>query len=143
MAPASTTGPGGPNTMGGMGGPPMNPTAIAMAAARSLGVPLSMPVHPQAGGGMPGAMGIGPGTNPQMMAQLMRSQQGGAGFGMPSMGGVPGMMTGMGMGMGDKTVRELFVGNTPQGTSDFVLLEFLNAAMKQVWDKLGRLFFEC
>ena len=36
------------------------------------------------------------------------------------------------MGMGDKTVRELFVGNTPQGTSDFVLLEFLNAAMKQV-----------
>jgi len=38
----------------------------------------------------------------------------------------------MGMGMGDKTVRELFVGNTPQGTSDFVLLEFLNAAMKQV-----------
>lgn len=47
-------------------------------------------------------------------------------------GGVPGMLGGMGMGMGDKTVRELFVGNTPQGTSDFVLLEFLNAAMKQV-----------
>lgn len=42
------------------------------------------------------------------------------------------MLGGMGMGMGDKTVRELFVGNTPQGTSDFVLLEFLNAAMKQV-----------
>lgn len=41
------------------------------------------------------------------------------------------MLGGMGMGMGDKTVRELFVGNTPQGTSDFVLLEFLNAAMKQ------------
>lgn len=47
-------------------------------------------------------------------------------------GAVPGMLGGMGMGMGDKTVRELFVGNTPQGTSDFVLLEFLNAAMKQV-----------
>lgn len=42
------------------------------------------------------------------------------------------MLGGMGMGMGDKTARELFVGNTPQGTSDFVLLEFLNAAMKQV-----------
>lgn len=42
------------------------------------------------------------------------------------------MLGGMGMGMGDKTVRELFVGNTPQGTSDFVLMEFLNAAMKQV-----------
>lgn len=47
-------------------------------------------------------------------------------------GGVSGMMGGMGMTMGDKTIRELFVGNTPQGTSDFVLLEFLNAAMKQV-----------
>lgn len=48
-------------------------------------------------------------------------------------GAVPGMLGGgMAMGMGDKTVRELFVGNTPQGTSDFVLLEFLNAAMKQV-----------
>ena len=53
-------------------------------------------------------------------------------------GAVPGMLGGMGMGMGDKTVRELFVGNTPQGTSDFVLLEFLNAAMKQV--SLGLLF---
>lgn len=46
--------------------------------------------------------------------------------------GVPGMLGGMAMGSGDKTMRELFVGNTPQGTSDFVLLEFLNAAMKQV-----------
>lgn len=46
-------------------------------------------------------------------------------------GSIPGM-GGMGMGVGDKTIRELFVGNTPLGTSDFVLLEFLNAAMKQV-----------
>lgn len=45
----------------------------------------------------------------------------------------------MAMSMGDKTIRELFVGNTPQGTSDFVLLEFLNAAMKQV----NRVFLVC
>lgn len=52
------------------------------------------------------------------------------------------MLGGMGMGMGDKTVRELFVGNTPQGTSDFVLMEFLNAAMKQVRKKkLSRSYF--
>lgn len=34
--------------------------------------------------------------------------------------------------MGDKTERELFVGNTPPQTSEFVLLNFLNAAMAQV-----------
>jgi hypothetical protein len=41
-----------------------------------------------------------------------------------------------GMGMADpsnKTARELFVGNTPPTTAEVVLLEFLNAAMKQVF----------
>lgn len=68
-------------------------------------------------------------------------------LGSAATGAVPGMLGGMGMGMGDKTVRELFVGNTPQGTSDFVLLEFLNAAMKQVTfftlSRRGRSFGWC
>lgn len=42
---------------------------------------------------------------------------------------MPGMLGGM---VADKTELELFVGNTPPGTSEFVLLNFLNAAMAQV-----------
>lgn len=58
---------------------------------------------------------------------------------MPGMGGagMPGMVPGMGgaagaQSAGEKTMRELFVGNTPEGTSETVLMEFLNAAMHQV-----------
>ena len=36
------------------------------------------------------------------------------------------------MGKGGNTIGELFMGNTPQGASDFFPLEFLHAAMKQV-----------
>eukprot|EP00752_Nemacystus_decipiens_P017920 g16063.t2 len=116
-----------------------NPAQIALAAARNLGMPTALPG--QAAGALSG-LGGGAGfqANPQLLAQVMRTAQQQAGnpgqFSLPlgsaGAGAVPGMLGGMGMGMGDKTVRELFVGNTPQGTSDFVLLEFLNAAMKQV-----------
>lgn len=118
----------------------LNPAQIAMAAARNLGVHSALPA--QAGQALSGlGGGAGYQANPQLLAQLMRpahqqqqqQQAAPAQFSLPlGAGAVPGMLGGMGMGMGDKTVRELFVGNTPQGTSDFVLLEFLNAAMKQV-----------
>eukprot|EP00640_Fibrocapsa_japonica_P001964 CAMPEP_0113940100 /NCGR_PEP_ID=MMETSP1339-20121228/6282_1 /TAXON_ID=94617 /ORGANISM="Fibrocapsa japonica" /LENGTH=536 /DNA_ID=CAMNT_0000943799 /DNA_START=46 /DNA_END=1656 /DNA_ORIENTATION=- /assembly_acc=CAM_ASM_000762 len=56
--------------------------------------------------------------------------------GMPAMPGVAGL-AGLGgiAGMpvqADKAFRELFVGNTPPGTSELVLMEFLNAALNQV-----------
>jgi len=41
------------------------------------------------------------------------------------------MMGGM-MDSSNKTARELFVGNTPPGTQEMVLMEFLNAALQQV-----------
>lgn len=51
-------------------------------------------------------------------------------------GGVPGMMMNMMMATPmtnpqDKVMRELFVGNTPQGTSEILLREFLNGAMRR------------
>ncbi|CAM9858846.1 unnamed protein product [Ascophyllum nodosum] len=116
----------------------LNPAQIALAAARNLGMPSALPAQAaaQALSGLGGGGGYQ--ANPQLLAQLMKTPQNPSAsqckwFSLPmGPGAVPGMMGGMGMGMGDKTVRELFVGNTPQGTSDFVLLEFLNAAMKQV-----------
>ena len=53
------------------------------------------------------------------------------------MASLPGMGMGMGMGMlaanpvQDKINRELFVGNTPPGTSDTLLITFLTGAMKR------------
>ncbi|CAM9584443.1 unnamed protein product [Ectocarpus sp. 13 AM-2016] len=136
LAPSSTTAPAAAAAAPAAG---LNPAQIALAAARNLGVPSALPG--QAAGGLSGLGAAGAGgfqANPQLLAQVMRSAQQQAGtpgqFSLPlgsAAGAVPGMLGGMGMGMGDKTVRELFVGNTPQGTSDFVLLEFLNAAMKQ------------
>ncbi|CAB1119322.1 unnamed protein product [Ectocarpus sp. CCAP 1310/34] len=136
-APSSTTAPAAAAAAAPAAG--LNPAQIALAAARNLGVPSALPG--QAAGGLSGLGAAGAGgfqANPQLLAQVMRSAQQQAGtpgqFSLPlgaGAGAVPGMLGGMGMGMGDKTVRELFVGNTPQGTSDFVLLEFLNAAMKQ------------
>ncbi|CAM9591014.1 unnamed protein product [Ectocarpus sp. 12 AP-2014] len=137
LAPSSTTAPAAAAAAAPAAG--LNPAQIALAAARNLGVPSALPG--QAAGGLSGLGAAGAGgfqANPQLLAQVMRSAQQQAGtpgqFSLPlgaAAGAVPGMLGGMGMGMGDKTVRELFVGNTPQGTSDFVLLEFLNAAMKQ------------
>ncbi|CAM9534999.1 unnamed protein product [Ectocarpus sp. 12 AP-2014] len=136
LAPSSTTAPAAAAAAPAAG---LNPAQIALAAARNLGVPSALPG--QAAGGLSGLGAAGAGgfqANPQLLAQVMRSAQQQVGtpgqFSLPlgaAAGAVPGMLGGMGMGMGDKTVRELFVGNTPQGTSDFVLLEFLNAAMKQ------------
>jgi len=73
-------------------------------------------------------LGMGQGGMPGMAAMM-----GMPGMGLPGM--MPGMMPGMGGGNLDattKTARELFVGNTPEGTGEQVLLEFLNAAMHQV-----------
>lgn len=60
-------------------------------------------------------------------------------MGMPGMlPGMPGMPMPMaapmggGVDPGTKTMRELFVGNTPPGTTQAHLIEFLNAALKQV-----------
>ena len=67
---------------------------------------------------MQGAMGGGMGgaaPNP-MMAALM----GGMG-----MGGAMPVVTGN-LDQSTKTLRELFVGNTPEGTQEGVLMEFLN-----------------
>ncbi|CAN0176940.1 unnamed protein product [Pylaiella littoralis] len=131
VAPSSTTAAAAP---GALAQTMLNPSQIALAAARNLGMPSALPA--QAAGGLGASAGYQ--ANPQLLAQVMRTaqqQQAAQGqFSLPlgAAGAVPGMLGGMGMGMGDKTVRELFVGNTPQGTSDFVLLEFLNAAMKQV-----------
>jgi len=41
-------------------------------------------------------------------------------------------MAGGMMDSSNKTARELFVGNTPPGTQEMVLMEFLNAALQQV-----------
>jgi len=48
---------------------------------------------------------------------------------------MPGMMGGMGSGNADsstKTLRELFIGNTPENTQEVVLTDFLNKALIQV-----------
>jgi len=50
----------------------------------------------------------------------------------PGLQQFPGLLNMVTNTQADKTARELFVGNTPPGTSELVLMEFLNAAMKQV-----------
>jgi hypothetical protein len=51
-------------------------------------------------------------------------------------GVLPGMMANAGLNLNlmaqDKVMRELFVGNTPPGTSEALLREFLNGAMRRV-----------
>jgi RNA recognition motif-containing protein len=45
---------------------------------------------------------------------------------------VPGMMMHAQQAAQDKIHRELFVGNTPPGTSELLLMQFVNAAMRRV-----------
>mmetsp|Transcript_42078 Transcript_42078/g.82787 ORF Transcript_42078/g.82787 Transcript_42078/m.82787 type:complete len:551 (-) Transcript_42078:50-1702(-) len=109
----------------------------AAAAAAALGMPAGamagmmgmmgaagMPgmMNPAAAAGMPGMMNPGMAG---MMAGMMNP-------GMAGMMGLPGMGPGGVATTGEKTNRELFVGNTPEGTGENVLLGFLNAAMHQV-----------
>eukprot|EP00978_Attheya_sp_CCMP212_P010185 scaffold24468_cov47-Attheya_sp.AAC.1 len=60
-------------------------------------------------------------------------QHGGQMMGVPSLGGnTPGMMMAAANPVQEKVNRELFVGNTPPGTSEMLLMQFLNGALKRV-----------
>ena len=50
----------------------------------------------------------------------------------PGMMQMPNMMFSVQQAANDKINRELFVGNTPPGTSELLLLHFLNGAMRRV-----------
>jgi splicing factor U2AF 65 kDa subunit len=71
-------------------------------------------------------------TNPTLAALLGMNAMGGAGAAGLGLGGFgAGGLGSMGF-MEPKELRELFVGNTPPGTNELVLLEFLNLAMRHV-----------
>ena len=81
------------------------------------------------------AMGGNVTANPALAALLgVNMPMQAAGMGVGGIVGGLGMYGGMpGMSMVEpKEVRELFVGNTPPGTNEQVLLEFLNLAMRHV-----------
>jgi hypothetical protein len=88
--------------------------------------------------GLMGQTVLPPGVTPEMMQMI-------SGFGLPppppslpSMGGMGGAAAAASLGMlgidaaQQKIMRELFVGNTPDGTNEVVLMDFLNAAIQQV-----------
>jgi hypothetical protein len=90
--------------------------------------------------GLMGQTVLPPGVTPEMMQMI-------SGFGLPPPPPLPSMGGGMMMGgaaaaaslgmLGidaaqQKIMRELFVGNTPDGTNEVVLMDFLNAAIQQV-----------
>jgi len=103
----------------------MNPAAAALLAAASAG---------KTGfGANPLAPGVGGFSDaPQMNPLLGGFPQNPLLPGLSGLQQFPGLLGMVANPTGDKTSRELFVGNTPPGTSELVLMEFLNAAMLEV-----------
>lgn len=93
-----------------------------------LGIPTGVP---QPIGGATNLLGIGGSVPP--LANPSSSPYGPAGGTAPALSGGLGMITGgHALSAQDKINRELFVGNTPPGTSEALLMQFLNGAMRRV-----------